>query len=170
MIFLIGLPDRKPFWPGELNNSCETLLDCISEVTNTKDKFRGLPLGARAVQVADGRTSSYFLDTFGRAKRETVGVCEVKTEPTLSQALHLLNGGTAQGKISQGGLVKEMLEAKKAPEEIIDEIYIRCLSRRPEADERTRLAAIVAEAPNPQQGLVDIFWAVLNSREFLFNH
>jgi hypothetical protein len=148
----------------------EMLLDCISQATSTQEKFRGLPLGSRAVQVADGRTSSYFLDTFGRAKRETVCVCEVKTEPTLSQALHLLNGSTAQGKISQGGLVKQMLEEKKTPEEVIDEIYIRCLSRRPDADERTRLVAIVAEAPNPQQGLDDIFWAVLNSREFLFNH
>ena len=54
----------------------------------------GLPLGARAVQIADGSTSNYFLTTFGRATRETVCACEVKTEPTLSQALHLLNGDT----------------------------------------------------------------------------
>jgi hypothetical protein len=83
------------------------LLDCISQVTETKEKFRGLPLGARAVQIADGTTSNYFLTTFGRAKRETVCACEAKTDPTLSQALHMLNGDAVHGKIAQGGVVKE---------------------------------------------------------------
>ena len=65
------------------------------EVTETKDKFRGLPLGSRAVQIADGGTSDYFLTTFGRSPRDTVCAAEAKTEPTLSQALHLLNGADA---------------------------------------------------------------------------
>jgi len=91
----------------------EVLLDCINEVTETKEKFKGLPLGARAVQIADGGTSNYFLTTFGRATRETVCSCEVKMEPNLSQALHLLNGSTVQQKVSQGGIVKRMLDEKK---------------------------------------------------------
>ena len=74
----------------------EVLLDCISQATEAKEKFQGLPLGARAVQIADGRTANYFLTTFGRATRETVCSCEVKMEPNLSQALHLLNGETVQ--------------------------------------------------------------------------
>src|SRR4029450_104325 len=77
----------------------EVMLDCISQVTETKDKFRGLPTGARAVQIADGRTGNYSLTTFGRASRETVCSCEVKMEPNLSQALHLLNGDTVEGKV-----------------------------------------------------------------------
>ncbi|MEL6897621.1 MAG: DUF1549 and DUF1553 domain-containing protein, partial [Planctomycetota bacterium] len=68
----------------------ETLSDCLSQLTGVPDKFRGLPRGARAVQIADGRTSTYFLNTFGRAPRNTVCDCEATTEPTLSQALHLL--------------------------------------------------------------------------------
>ncbi|MGH9362395.1 MAG: DUF1549 and DUF1553 domain-containing protein, partial [Thermoanaerobaculia bacterium] len=72
----------------------EVLLDCVSQLTETKNKFQGLPLGARAVQIADGAASSYFLTTFGRASRATVCSCEVKMEPNLSQALHLLNGDT----------------------------------------------------------------------------
>ena len=79
------------------------LLDCISQVTETKNKFQGLPLGARAVQIADGKTTTYFLTTFGRATRETVCSCEVKMEPNLSQALHLLNGDTVNSRIAQGG-------------------------------------------------------------------
>ena len=148
----------------------ELLRDCINQARGTQGKFRGLPLGARAVQIADGRTSTYFLTTFGRASRETVCACEVKTEPTLSQALHLINGSTVQGKMSQGGYIAEQLKAEKSPPEVIDAIFVRCLSRLPTEEERQRLTTIVSEAPNPQQGLEDVFWAVLNSREFLFNH
>ncbi|MEX1223649.1 MAG: DUF1549 and DUF1553 domain-containing protein, partial [Pirellulales bacterium] len=70
----------------------EMLLDCIAQVTGSPDKFRGLPLGSRAVQIADGATRNYFLTTFGSSERLTACACDVKTEPTLSQALHMLNG------------------------------------------------------------------------------
>src|SRR5207248_9997333 len=83
----------------------ETFLDCISQVTETKNKLPGLPQGARAVQIADGGISTYFLTMFGRATRETVCSCEVKLEPTLSQSLHLLNGDTTTARIAQGNLI-----------------------------------------------------------------
>lgn len=148
----------------------EMLLDCIGQVTETKEKFRGLPLGARAVQIADGQTSTYFLTTFGRAKRETVCACEANTDPSLSQSLHMLNGDTAHGKVAQGGVVKKLLEAGKSPAQGIESLYIRCLTRKPTPEETAKLLAVVASAENPQVGLEDVFWAVLNSREFMFNH
>jgi len=148
----------------------EMLLDSISEVTETKDKFRGLPLGARAVQIADGNTSTYFLTTFGRAKRETVCACEVDTQPTLSQALNLINGATIQGKIQQGKVIEKLLDAKKSPMEVVEELYIRCYSRLPTEKERQKLGELLGKAERPVAELQDVFWAVLNSREFLFNH
>jgi hypothetical protein len=148
----------------------EQLLDCIGQVTATKEKFQGLPLGARAVQIADGNASTYFLTTFGRAKRETVCACEATTDPSLSQALNLLNGNTIHGKIQQGGVVKALLAQGKTPEQVIESLYIRCLSRKPTAEESQKLLAVVQQAENPQAGLEDAFWAVLNAREFLFNH
>ncbi len=93
----------------------EMLLDCITEVTETKNKFPGLPLGAKAVQIADGAASTYFLTTFGRSPRETVCAAEVRMEPTLSQALHLINGDTIRDKISSGGVIRRMLDAKRRP-------------------------------------------------------
>ncbi len=148
----------------------EQLLDCISQVTGASDKFQGLPLGARAVEIANGATSNYFLTTFGRARRETVCACEAKTEPTLSQALHMLNGNTIQGKIQQGGVVKKLLDAGQSPPQAIESLYIRALARKPTPEETERLMAVVGQSANPQQGLEDVFWAVLNSREFIFNH
>ena len=146
------------------------MLDCITQVTETKDKFPGLPVGARAVQIADGSRSTYFLTTFGRATRETVCSCEVKLEPTLSQSLHLLNGGTTTQKIQQGGLVARRLKDKAPPEQIVEELYIRCLSREPSGEEREKLTAIIAEQKDKQKALEDVFWALLNTREFMFNH
>ena len=148
----------------------EILLDIVSQVTDTKNKFSGLPLGARAVQIANGNTDTYFLTTFGRAKRESVCACEVKIEPNLSQALHLLNGDTLNGKISDGKLVATRLEAGATPEQIIEELYIRCLTRRPNDKEMSELVAILKEEENAQQVLEDTFWALMNSREFVFNH
>lgn len=148
----------------------EQLLDCIGQATQAPDKFQGLPLGSRAVQIADGQNRNYFLTTFGRAARDTVCACEAKTEPTLSQALHMLNGNTIQGKVAQGGAIKKLLAAKKQPAEVLETLYVRCLTRPPTPEESDRLQSVITSASTPEQGLEDAFWAILNSREFLFNH
>lgn len=149
----------------------EILLDCISQVTSAPNKFRGLPLGARAVQIADGNTSNYFLTTFGRAKRDTVCSCEVRMEPSLSQALHLLNGDTVNQKIVQGKFVESRLKAGKKPLEVIDEMYITCLSRKPTDKEYSSLVQVLDENKKDETNtLNDVFWSLLNSREFIFNH
>jgi hypothetical protein len=148
----------------------ENLLDCISQVTNTKEKFRGLPLGARAVQIADGSTSNYFLTSFGRSQRNTVCEDEATTDPSLSQALHLINGNATGGKINSGGLLKTWKDEGLNQQQIIEKIYMRCLSRAPTESEMANLLKLIAESPNEDQGLQDVFWAVLNSREFIFNH
>jgi hypothetical protein len=162
----------------------EVLLDMVSAVTVTPDKFRGLPLGARAVQIADGNTSNYFLTTFGRASRATACSCEVRMEPNLSQALHLLNGDTLHQKIARGKVVGTMLEAGQTPEQVIEELYLRTLTRLPTDAEKSGLLAHLPQPTPGQDGapakpadpaavretLEDGFWAILNSREFVFNH
>jgi len=148
----------------------EVLLDCISEVTDTKDHFRGLPPGAHVVQIADGAVNNYFLTTFGRATRETVCSCEVKTEPNLSQALHLLNGRTVSEKIESGGVVKKLLKEGKRPEEVIANLYLRCLNRPPTTDELGKLKSFLKDEKSQEEVLNDVFWSLLNSKEFIFNH
>jgi hypothetical protein len=151
----------------------EVLLDCISQITHTPNKFKGLPLGARAVQIADGNTSNYFLTTFGRATRATVCSCEVKMEPNLSQALHLLNGDTTQQRIRQGKVVETMLAENKPPRDIIRHLYLTTLSREPTDMEFEKLLATLPDPKHTaktREALEDIFWALLNSKEFIFNH
>ncbi|MCS6865211.1 MAG: DUF1553 domain-containing protein [Gemmataceae bacterium] len=147
----------------------EILLDCINQVTETTSRFPGLPPGARAIHIPDGRTPNYFLTTFGRALRTTACSCEVKTNPTLSQALHLLNGDTTNGKIAEGRVVEKLLAAKKDPVAVAEELYIRCLGRRPNATEAPKIAQRLASAENHQTALEDLFWALLNTNEFIFN-
>ncbi|MBN9123085.1 MAG: DUF1549 domain-containing protein [Planctomycetes bacterium] len=163
--------DTRNFARGAIRRiRAETMLDVITQVTDTKNKFQGLPLGARAVQIADGGVSTYFLTTFGRPTRETVCSCEVRLEPTLSQSLHLLNGSTVEPKIAQGNIVGKMLQEKKTPAQIVEHLFVRCLSRAPKPDELKTLVAIVEASKDKKQALEDVFWAIMNSREFMFNH
>ena len=149
----------------------EVLLDCISQVTETTDTIAGMPLGGRAVQAPDGRTPNYFLTTFGRAERKTACSCEVKTTPTLSQALHLLNGETTGGKIAEGRVVEKFLGENADPMHTATQLYLRCLGRAPTKTEQERIAARLAgvSEEGKKQALEDLFWALLNTNEFLFN-
>jgi hypothetical protein len=148
----------------------EVLLDCINQVTAGREKFRGLPVGASAVEIVDGRTTTFFLTTFGRASRDTVCSCEVQMEPNLSQALHLLNGDTVNNKITAGGVVAAALRDKEAAPQIIQSLYLRCLARKPTAREQAELMEFFKEGRPDLEVLNDIFWSLLNSKEFIFNH
>jgi hypothetical protein len=164
--------DHRNFSHAEVRRvRAEVLLDVLSQVTETPNKFPGLPKGARAVQIADGNVSNYFLETFGRATRATVCSCEVKMEPNLSQALHLLNGEDTTQRIHDGGVVKRLLAAGKKPDEIVVDLFVRCLTRRPtDAEVAELVAKLPADPAQLETGLEDVFWALLNSKEFAFNH
>jgi hypothetical protein len=130
----------------------EVLLDGISRITGTEDRFAQSPPGTRAVQIHTGEVSNYFLTTFGRAPRETPCSCEVNRQANLSQALHLVNGDTITQKIAQSKLIPTLLAEKKPPEQIVEELYVRTLCRKPTEVETKRLVEIVhRESTDPER-------------------
>ncbi len=164
--------DERNFARGTIRRlRAEVLLDAIGQVTGTEEKFTGLPRGTLAVEVTDGAITNPFLDTFGRASRTSACACDVRMEPNLGQALHLLNGETTWKRITDGGVIASLAEDGAAPVTILDELYLRCLARRPTDVERGRLLARVEDEPDATNAVLeDVFWALLNSKEFLFNH
>jgi hypothetical protein len=149
----------------------EQLLDAVSSVTDTKVKFPNLPLGARAVEVADGNSGNYFLSLFGRPTRNSVCACERRSEPTLAQALHLINGGTVDSALkSDKGRVQRMINDNLEPPAMVDELWLASYGRYPREEEKTQFVDYLATAEDKRAALEDVYWVVLNSKEFVFTH
>jgi Protein of unknown function (DUF1549)/Protein of unknown function (DUF1553) len=152
--------------------TAEQMLDAISQVTGVAERYRNLPTGARATQVEDGNPRNRFLDVFGRPQRTSACTCDRRTDPTLGQALHLINGRTIAARIRNGtSRLQKMVKAKAKPTAILEELYLATYSRRPTDEERARLLGTIPKDPaKAARGFEDILWALLNSKEFLFNH
>lgn len=149
--------------------TAEQLLDSISQATGVPEEYKSLYPGTRAAQLPEPEIESYFLEVFDRPSRQLI--CERKQPPTLNQALHLISGDTVEKKITDPhGEMEKMLSAGKPPREIIEELYLRTLSRYPDAQETANAEAAVAKSASVQRGFEDVFWALLNSKEFLYNH
>ena len=98
------------------------------------------------------------------------GECERTTQPNIAQALHLINGDFMNKKLADPkGRVAKLLTARVKLSDIIDELYLVTLSRRPSATEAQRAMHWVGQAPTMREGIQDVLWALMNSRDFLFN-
>ena len=147
----------------------EVLLDAISSGTGTPAKFDGHPLGVRAVQVPEPNLNNYFLTLFGRSDRVTACACERSGEVTLPQLLHLHNGEDLQKQIADpSGRLAALL---KNPDDraVVRSLYLATVSRRPTEAEFVTISKSFSPAER-EQGLRDLLWALLNSKEFTFNH
>lgn len=149
----------------------EVLLDAVCQVTGVPEKFNGWPEGVRSIEVWDNRMPSYFFRIFGRPVRATVCECERSNEPSISQALHLMNAPEIQEKIAhRRGRARQLAESSLTSAELADELYLAMLARFPTSDERPLLDAAFAEdAGNRRQAAEDLMWALLNTKEFLYN-
>ena len=167
----------------------EVLHDAIVSVTQVPTRFNSIvvpggapqktdiyPLGTRAIQLYDSAVENYFLQAFGRNPRRIVCECERSDEPTIVQVLHLSNGRTLNEKLgTPGNRVDKLLALRRQGMSIasmVDDIYLACLSRFPTEAEREQLASLIpAPGEKDERPIVeDVFWGLLSSREFLFNH
>ncbi|HTU26963.1 MAG TPA: DUF1549 and DUF1553 domain-containing protein, partial [Pirellulales bacterium] len=169
--------DRQFSRAGLRRLRADVLLDAITQATGVPRGLPQFPPGTKAVQFypRSGSTEQPnagdpFFATFGRSKRGSICACETKPEPTLSQVLHLMVGSTVQGEVGASSVVPNLLAAKAPSGEIIEELYIRTLSRRPSAEERSLMLELAGAEPANRRVYDDIFWSLLNSTEFMFNH
>lgn len=159
------------YYPRRL--MAEVLLDATSQVTMAPAQFAGYPAGWRAMQLPDSSVDSYFLKTFGRPERVITCECERTEAPSMVQVLHLSNGDTLNQKLAAAGNRIEKLIAENAsPEQIVEEAYLNALSRYPTDEEREQLLQVFADTPAEERRAAteDLFWSILTSKEFLFNH
>jgi hypothetical protein len=152
--------------------NAEVLLDAIDSVTAATTKFNGLPEGTRAVQLPDTSVNSYFLQVFGRPDGASACECERSGEANLAQSLHLLNSSDVQNKLTNGQGRAAQLSAEKnlTHPQKIEQIYMQAFARRPDAVELGAAQAYIEKVKNDKQAYEDILWAIINTKEFLFNH
>jgi hypothetical protein len=155
------------FLPKRLN--AEVLLDAINDVTGAKSTFKGVSV-SRAVQLPDNLFDSYFLSVFGRPDSASACECERSSDASLAQALHMFNSQEILAKVAgvrAGALAKD----KRSLEERLDDLYLIALARKPSAEETSSLRAYIEKRKDKEQAAwEDIVWAVINMKEFLFNH
>ena len=126
----------------------------------------------RAGATGDRRdVASVVLQVFGQPQRELPCECERSTDSNLSQALQLINGPTVHNKLrSDAGSVHQWITSGKTDAEIIDLLYLTALSRPPLPEEHATAQNHIKSNDDRTRALEDVAWAVINSKEFLFQH
>lgn len=171
-----NLKDKQNFsryYPKRL--SAEVLYDAFHQVTATTQAYGGLPAGTKSMQIPDPTTAQnvYFLKVFGQPQADTACECERSQEANLAQSLHLLNSNEVQGKIAAGNARPATLAAEKDRDNSlkIKELYRWVYSREPDSEElNIALAHLDKHKENVKVAFEDITWALINTKEFLFNH
>jgi len=151
----------------------EVMIDAFSQVTGAPTEFPGYPAGWRALQLPDSNVDSYFLKTFGRPERVITCECERVAEPSMVQVLHMSNGDAINRKLAvPKNRIGAMIESGAADPAIIEELYVAALSRMPAPEERQEIIDVLASTPAEERraAIEDLYWGILSSKEFLFNH
>ncbi|MFN0105654.1 MAG: DUF1549 domain-containing protein [Bryobacteraceae bacterium] len=150
----------------------EVLLDAMSQVTGVPSAFAGYPAGMRAMELPDVRVQSQFLAAFGRPERILCDAAERSSDPSITQALHVINGDTLNKKLSAtDGVVNLVLKLGLSDKKVLEHLYLSAFSRYPRAAETAEMQALLTKArPARREAMEDLLWSLLTSKEFLFNY
>jgi hypothetical protein len=149
----------------------EVLMDAVSLATDVPDSFSGYPTGIRAIQLPEPGVGSYFLSLFGRSDRVTACACERNGDVTLPQLLHLNNGEEIGKKLRDNdGRLAKLLKASRNDSQLTEALFLSTLNRRPNEKETAAIQKSLSAGDKREEVYRDLFWAVLNSKEFAFNH
>lgn len=152
--------------------TAEQLLDAVCQVTGQPEKFGNLPLGTPATQLPSPQPNNAFLVAFGQPSRQSSCTCERQSQPSLTQALQLSNSQTVENRLKNGGgqFVRSLVQQTKTDDEIIEQLYLAALCRRPKEIELQRAKQFIAARSDRGTSLEDVAWSILNLREFVFRH
>jgi len=171
------------FYPRRMQ--AEVLLDSVDQFTGAKTDFADLPAGTRAIALPDNsyNRGSAFLKVFGRPEGASVCECERASSASLAQSLHLMNAGDVKAKLTtSGGRAERLAKADKPEAQKIRELYLAAFAREPQSHEqavaeeylaRPREDAAGKPLPPEQSRRIayeDLLWALINTKEFLYNH
>ena len=147
------------------------MADALAQATDVINRFKDKSAGTRAIEITDPATQSNILETFGRCAR--VNGCASVANPALSlrQSLLVIGGSVIEEKISAPrGYLANLMELGPAPDEIVENLYLKTICRPPTSEELAHWTAELSQAKVLGEAAQDLFWALLNSREFAFNH
>jgi len=157
----------------------ELLIGALNKITGTTEKYSSaipepftfIPENQRSISLADGSITSSFLELFGRPSRDTGLESERNSRATAAQRLHMLNSSHVQRKIEQGPKLQSLIQSRRKPREIVDDLYLAILSRFPtEAEQKTMAEYARTSGTRPRETAIDLAWALVNSAEFLYRH
>ena len=158
----------------------EVLIDALCQISGTQESYSSpipepftfIPPEQRTIDLADGSITSQFLEMFGRPSRDTGLLSERNDQPSEDQRRHMLNSTHVQNKIQNGWRFKNMIRvAKGNRQKIADSLYLTILSRMPTESERQAINVYFkTEGISSQQAAIDLAWALINSKEFLYKH
>jgi len=167
-----NLRDRKCYsrnYPKRL--SAEQILDAVDQVTQTMTPFESMPDGTRAGELPDASFKSYFLTVFGRPDATTACECERADDSTLAQSLHFANSKELLAKLAEPNALSASLASRSSsPKENLQEIYLRAFARKPTEPELASALQYIDGKSDKLEAYQDLAWAILNCKEFLFNH
>jgi hypothetical protein len=168
---IVDTQNYSRFYPRRL--TAEVLLDSIDQLLGTQTSFNNLPTGTRAIGLPDNSYNRAipFLKVFGRPENSSVCECERVQSANLAQSLHLLNAGDLKAKLSTGGALADRLS--QSPEPLparIEKIYQAAFARPPRNVEIELITESLNKDKPTKVEFEDVLWAIINSKEFLFNH
>lgn len=151
--------------------SAQQAADALAQATGVPNRFANKPTGTRAIEIQDPATPSPLLETLGRCDRQAACATTDSSAISLRQSLLWIGSDTVDAKVAAvSGYVRQLLELDPEPDSIVENLYLRTLSRFPSDKETAHWREAISQAGDRAEIVEDLFWALLNTREFQFNH
>ena len=142
----------------------EVLGDAISQLIESPAIYEGMPRGTRAVQVLHGANEAFFIS---RPPRTTA--CEWQPEEDAAGfALHMIQDQELQRRIAdRENRIERLIKQKREDNDLLEGVFLTAFGRLPKEQDLKMVTEHAKSTPNRRVLWEDIFWAVINTKEFV---